>query len=604
MAKNWSVRGSASRSRRGDSDNIDYKFPNWASSLDENKVQEDLVYTKNVGSLSDTLPVEIINWRLFEGNKTLVLEVDKDAPFGFGQEVYTFNERLDVSDDDPSNGTNVNIPLQNGSSTKIATIIIEDDELPIKDSELPVDGDRRDDRKSYIIKEKGNDGWFSGTKFTDAIYGTAADDRLNGFGGRDSLYGRGGKDILYGGDDEKNEADVNGGADDVNADYLNGGTGDDHLYGQAGEDVLDGLEGVDYLDGGEGHDRLYGWDGNDELHGGSNTGDPGDDVGFGILYERLSGGAGDDKLYGEDGSDQLFGDAGNDILYGGSNTNDNAPLDFNTDDNAPLDSRKNLWKTERLYGGEGNDKLYGESGNDELHGGDGEDLLDGGTGGDRLEGGTGNDIYVVDNTNDTILDLPRTGIETVQAFISWDLRNSYNPQDLSQKTPLSGLDHLALKGNQAINGVGNHLDNTITGNDAANKLYGLDGSDKLYGNGGDDDLIGWNEDDDLSGGAGNDRLIGGFGKDTLKGGTGADRFTFNLRTEGVDVIQDFNCAEKDVIRISKSGFGASSTQQFSYNALTGALSFDASLSDAIKSVQIATLQSKPAFSAGQDIVLF
>jgi len=582
MAKNWSVRGSASRSRRGDSDNIDYKFPNWASSLDQNKVQEDLVYTKNVGSLSDTLPVEIINWRLFEGNKTLVLEIDKDAPFGFGQEVYTFNERLDVSDDDPSNGTNVNIPLQNGSSTKIATIIIEDDELP-------VDGDPQDARKSYIIRGKGNDGWFSGTKFTDAIYGTAEDDRLNGFGGLDSLYGWGGKDILYGGDE---------------ADYLNGGTGDDHLYGQAGEDVLDGLEGVDYLDGGEGHDRLYGWDGNDELHGGSNTGDPGDDVGFGILYERLSGGAGDDKLYGEDGSDQLFGDAGNDILYGGSNTDDNAPLDFNTDDNAPLDSRKNLWKTERLYGGEGNDKLYGESGNDELHGGDGEDLLDGGTGGDRLEGGTGNDIYVVDNTNDTILDLPRTGIETVQAFISWDLRNSYNPQDLSQKNPLSGLDHLALKGNQAINGVGNHLDNTITGNDAANKLYGLDGSDKLYGNGGDDDLIGWNEDDDLSGGAGNDRLIGGFGKDTLKGGTGADRFTFNLRTEGVDVIQDFNCAEKDVIRISKSGFGASSTQQFSYNALTGALSFDASLSDAIKSVQIATLQSKPAFSAGQDIVLF
>jgi hypothetical protein len=100
MAKNWQVRGSSSRSRQGDGDNVDYDFPNWTlPNPNQEKILEDIVYTLNVGSSSDTLPVEIINWRQFEGNKTIVLEIDKDAPFGFSQEVYTYNERWDTSDD-------------------------------------------------------------------------------------------------------------------------------------------------------------------------------------------------------------------------------------------------------------------------------------------------------------------------------------------------------------------------------------------------------------------------------------------------------------------------------------------------------------------------
>ena len=79
--------------------------------------------------------------------------------------------------------------------------------------------------------------------------------------------------------------------------------------------------------------------------------------------------------------------------------------------------------------------------------------------------------------------------------------------------------------------------------------------------------------DSITGNAGNDSLSGGAGNDTLTGDAGADKFRFNFLSEKVDTIQDFSRPEGDKIEVSKSGFGATSLSQISYNAGTGSLSF-------------------------------
>lgn len=115
-----------------------------------------------------------------------------------------------------------------------------------------------------------------------------------------------------------------------------------------------------------------------------------------------------------------------------------------------------------------------------------------------------------------------------------------------------------------------------------------------YGESDNDLLLGSFGNDYLVGDSGNDKLYGGPGNDTLYGGTGADTFGFYSPYEGIDVIKDFNYVEGDKIEISKSGFGASSTNQFSYNSSTGALFFT--------NTQFATLQIGSGFVPSLDIV--
>jgi len=88
------------------------------------------------------------------------------------------------------------------------------------------------------------------------------------------------------------------------------------------------------------------------------------------------------------------------------------------------------------------------------------------------------------------------------------------------------VENLELTGTATLNGIGNALDNRLSGNGGANKLDGKDGNDGLLG------------------GNGGDTLIGGLGQDTLTGGASNDTFRYALKSESPvgdnrDTIMDF-----------------------------------------------------------------
>ena len=110
------------------------------------------------------------------------------------------------------------------------------------------------------------------------------------------------------------------------------------------------------------------------------------------------------------------------------------------------------------------------------------------------------------------------------------------------KKLLDGQFNLKLTGKKNIKGIGNNLDNQITGNKGNNLLKGLSG---------DDILVGGSGKDNLQGGVGDDILKGGKGKDKLKGGSGADTY---MASKGTDTIHGFNIQQGDLL----SGFGDTS----------------------------------------------
>jgi Ca2+-binding RTX toxin-like protein len=250
---------------------------------------------------------------------------------------------------------------------------------------------------------------------------------------------------------------------------------------------------------------------------------------------------------------------------------------------------------------DGNDVINGNAGDDILLGMEGNDSINGGTGADIMVGGLGNDTYVVDNTNDSIIEYLNEGTDLVRVAIA-TANGSYTLSDY--------LENGTLTNTVAFNLTGNGLNNTLTGNAAANILTSLGGDDILNGLGGADTLIGGVGNDTylvdnvgdivreliadsgtdlvqssvsysldtvnaagvenltltgtvaingtgnalantitgnsganvLNGGSGNDTLIGGAGNDTLTGGDGLDTFMFNTAlnaTSNKDTITDF-----------------------------------------------------------------
>lgn len=176
----------------------------------------------------------------------------------------------------------------------------------------------------------------------------------------------------------------------------------------------------------------------------------------------------------------------------------------------------------RIEGTAGDDYLVGTTGRDEIYGFSGCDFLDGGLQADNLIGGDGNDTFVVDDSEDIVIESIDEGIDTIQASVDYTLSDN--------------VENLSLIGTLAIDGVGNALDNLLAGNNSANTLVGGLGDDTLNGGEGDDYLEG--ED-------GNDLLDGAAGIDTLVGGTGDDTYVIDSLS---DIITESANAGTDTVK--------------------------------------------------------
>ncbi len=351
---------------------------------------------------------------------------------------------------------------------------------------------------------------------------------------------------------------------------ITGSSGNDSVSGGSGNDVLDGGDGNDSVNGGLGDDTLTGGTGTDMIYGGAgndtlilsadgawtsgyvcyNAGSPGH-TGSGLRVSITGKVKNFDAMDGGSGTDTLAGTAGNDIIvlddaYSPSPNGYQARFASIEriragagDDVVDLTSRLFGYGDVNIDGGDGNDVLWASSGNDTLTGGNGNDRLDGGWGVDSMAGGSGNDTYWADNTADRIIENLNEGTDTVNSSVNCTLA--------------ANLENLTLTGTAAIVGLGNDLNNIITGNASANVLGGGLGNDTLKGAAGNDILQGGDGNDILAdtsgknlldGGAGidaltgsasNEMFVGGIGNDTISTGNGADILAFN-RGDGMDVV--------------------------------------------------------------------
>ncbi|MCP5144252.1 MAG: FG-GAP repeat protein [Gammaproteobacteria bacterium] len=378
---------------------------------------------------------------------------------------------------------------------------------------------------------------------TQELVGDA--DFLEGGDGDDTLFGGPGDDTMDGG------AGADWLAGEPGDDLLDGGAGNDRIFGDAlnrddvvGDDVIYGRAGSDYLVGGPGEDVLYGGADDDVLYGDMLAhrdigaaddlyGEAGDDeLRGGVGADRLFGGSGDDVLVGDEagddpafhGNDYLDGAEGNDILVGGGG--DDSLVGGNGNDRLAGDSAVNFELAESAHG---NDILYGGRGNDVLQGNGGNDVLEGGEGDDELDGGTGNDTLLGEAGDDLLLG--GEGDDRLDGGAGNDLLAGN-----------SGWDR--LDGGSGDDGLtGGAGDDELLGGDGADVLEGDDGNDRLDGGTGNDTLAGGEGDDFLLGGAGADVLAGGPGNDVLAGGPGDDVYLLTggdntiLDTSGMDIAR-------------------------------------------------------------------
>ncbi|HLO76604.1 MAG TPA: cadherin domain-containing protein [Magnetospirillum sp.] len=302
-----------------------------------------------------------------------------------------------------------------------------------------------------------------GNNGNNTITGGAADDTLSGMAGADRLNGgTGGMDIA---DYSESTAAVN-----VNlaTGVLSGG--------DAAGDVLVSIEGLkgsllnDVLVGDDNANFLDGYAGADVMIGGA-----GDDV-YVVAYVPGNG------------SDVVSENAGEGIdtvqtwlqSYTLQSNVENLKYDFGMAFSGTGNSLNNT-----ITGGYGVDILDGGAGNDTLDGGDWPDQ---GDKADTLIGGLGNDTFYVDRL-DTVSEAAGQGIDTMRTTVG-------------ACTVSANVENLIYDGSGSFYGVGNALNNVITGAAGVDNLFGNEGNDTLNGRAGADYLAGGTGDDTYSFGRG------------------------------------------------------------------------------------------------------
>jgi Ca2+-binding RTX toxin-like protein len=259
---------------------------------------------------------------------------------------------------------------------------------------------------------------------------------------------------------------------------------------------------------------------------------------------------------------------------------------------------------ELFDGGPGADTIDGFGGNDTLNGGGGADLMRGGLGGDR---------YSVDSLQDSVVELPNQGTDTVLTSLPTFVLGP-NIENITATTSI------------AHRFTGNALANVMTGNAGADTLIGGTGNDSyVVDNAGDrvierlsqgidtvrtaapaytlpsnvENLVGtfaggqsltgntlanaikgFTGTDTLTGGPGDDTLDGGAGADTMQGGNGNDIYVVGSLGDrvieasgGIDLVRSsvsFNLSGQFIENLTLTGAAAiNGTGNSLSNGVTG-----------------------------------
>jgi Ca2+-binding RTX toxin-like protein len=379
------------------------------------------------------------------------------------------------------------------------------------------------------ISGAGGFGTGAPTLLTMLVTPGDGDDTYTGGDGRDTYFAGGagdGTDTFVGGDgmDSANylsrTADLTltvaavaddgetGEGDDIRADDIVSGSGNDIIVGDDNANQLFGFNGDDDISGMGGDDTFV-------------QGLPGDGV---------------DTISGGDGVDH--------VMY--VNRNSVQPvtvtLDDVADDGAPGEQDNIGSDNENVTGGQGNDVLSGDEddnvllgtgGIDELNGGGGDDTLDGGDGLDTYDGGTGDDLFLLQEA------APNS--ETVTGGEGSDTAD-YESTGGNVTITLDGAANDGVAGETdnllVENATGGNGADSITGDVGPNVLHGGSNNDTLNGDDGNDVLAGDDGSDTENGEGDDDTFDQGAdanGADTLNGGDGTDTVDYGDRTIGVVV---------------------------------------------------------------------